>query len=276
MSQHKKYPRKSRGKRHNTGLKTIFALAIILVGMWLGVGQQPSNLTSMVNNLTSSLFHSNKSIKSDQLAKLDYHSGDPSYIFVNHNKAQLDASSWKTNKVIYSNLDKFNRPSTGNLAYLEPRNVVSDNNWVRQYVEPTAWHQKFLDGQPIINRGHLIAYSISGGISASGQYNPTDTSGDQNNPKNLFTQTSFSNQRVQTIFESEIRESLRRGNKVIFFSKPIFRGNELMARGIYLEAISTDRTLNFNVYLFNVQPGIQFDYATGRSRVDRTMKVPEP
>lgn len=276
MSQHKKYPRKSRGKRHNTGLKTIFALAIILVGMWLGVGQQPSNLTSMVNNLTSSLFHSNKSIKSDQLAKLDYHSGDPSYIFVNHNKAQLDASSWKTNKVIYSNLDKFNRPSTGNLAYLEPRNVVSDNNWVRQYVEPTAWHQKFLDGQPIINRGHLIAYSISGGISASGQYNPTDTSGDQNNPKNLFTQTSFSNQRVQTIFESEIRESLRRGNKVIFFSKPIFRGNELMARGIHLEAISTDRTLNFNVYLFNVQPGIQFDYATGRSRVDRTMKVPEP
>lgn len=276
MSQHKKYPRKSRGKRHNTGLKTIFALAIILVGMWLGVGQQPSNLTSMVNNLTSSLFHSNKSIKSDQLAKLDYHSGDPSYIFVNHNKAQLDASSWKTNKVIYSNLDKFNRPSTGNLAYLEPRNVVSDNNRVRQYVEPTAWHQKFLDGQPIINRGHLIAYSISGGISASGQYNPTDTSGDQNNPKNLFTQTSFSNQRVQTIFESEIRESLQRGNKVIFFSKPIFRGNELMARGIHLEAISTDRTLNFNVYLFNVQPGIQFDYATGRSRVDRTMKVPEP
>ena len=49
-----------------------------------------------------------------------------------------------------------------------------------------------------------------------------------------------------------------------------------MARGIHLEAISTDRTLNFNVYLFNVQPGIQFDYATGRSHVDQTMKVPEP
>ena len=154
--------------------------------------------------------------------------------------------------------------------------VVSDENRVRQFVEPTAWHQKFMDGQPIINRGHLIAYSISGGISSSGRYNPTDTSGDQNNPKNLFTQTSFSNQQVQTIFESKVRESLRRGNKVIFFAKPIFRGNELMARGIHLEAISTNKSLNFNVYLFNVQPNIQFDYSTGRSHIDRNMKVPEP
>ncbi|EEI24344.1 hypothetical protein C5L34_002538 [Lentilactobacillus hilgardii] len=49
-----------------------------------------------------------------------------------------------------------------------------------------------------------------------------------------------------------------------------------MARGIHLEAISTDRSLDFNVYLFNVQPNVKFDYATGRSTIDRTMKVPEP
>jgi len=81
---------------------------------------------------------------------------------------------------------------------------------------------------------------------SSGKYNPTDTSGDQNNPKNLFTQTSFSNQQVQTIFESKVRESLRRGNKVIFFAKPIFRGNELMARGI------TSRS-HFNKQIFKLQ-----------------------
>ncbi|MEE8824644.1 DNA-entry nuclease [Lentilactobacillus sunkii] len=276
MSQHKKYHKTYRRKKKSTWLKTITAAIVILAGMWLGVGQPSTSLTAFVNNISHSVFHTNKSVATDQLAKLDYHSGDPSYVFVNHNKAKLDPNSWKTNKVIYSNLDNFNRTSTGNLAYLEPRNVVSDENRVRQYIEPTAWHQKFMDGQPIINRGHLIAYSISGGISTSGVYHPNDISGDQNNPKNLFTQTSFSNQRVQTIFESKIRESLRRGNKVIFFAKPIFRGNELMARGIHLEAISTNRSLNFNVYLFNVQPNIQFDYATGRSHVDRNMKVPEP
>lgn len=273
MSQHKKYHRR---KKSTLGLKSIVSLIVILAGMWFGLGQQPTSLNSIVSQISSSLFHTSKSVPSDQLAKLDYHSGDPSYIFVNHNKAQLDPNSWKTNKVIYANLDNFNRTSTGNLAYLEPRNVVSDENRVRQYVEPTAWHQKFVNGQPIINRGHLIAYSISGGISSSGQYQPNDISGDQNNPKNLFTQTSFSNQRIQTIFESKIRESLRKGNRVIFFAKPIFRGNELMARGIHLEAISTNRSLNFNVYLFNVQPNVQFDYATGRSHIDRSMTVPEP
>lgn len=276
MSQHKKYHKNYKRQKHTTAWKTVIAAIVILAGMWVGIGQQPNELTTFVSNISNSLFHTTKSVKTDQLAKLDYHSGDPSYIFVNHNKAQLNPDSWKTNKVIYSNLDNFNRTSTGNLAYLESRNVVSDENRVRQYVKPTAWHQKFIDGQPIINRGHLIAYSISGGISASGQYNPNDVSGDQNNPKNLFTQTSFSNQRVQTIFESKIRESLRRGNKVIFFAKPIFRGNELMARGIHLEAISTNKSLNFNVYLFNVQPNIQFDYATGRSHVDQNMKIPEP
>jgi DNA-entry nuclease len=276
MSQHKKYHKTYHQRNRHPWLKSLVALVVILGGMWLGVGQQSNSFTAFINQISSSLFHSNKSVATDQLAKLDYHSGDPSYVFVNHNKAKLDPNSWKTNKVIYSNLDNFNRTSTGNLAYLESRNVVSDENRVRQFVEPTAWHQKFMDGQPIINRGHLIAYSISGGISSSGRYNPTDTSGDQNNPKNLFTQTSFSNQQVQTIFESKVRESLRRGNKVIFFAKPIFRGNELMARGIHLEAISTNKSLNFNVYLFNVQPNIQFDYSTGRSHIDRNMKVPEP
>ena len=276
MSQHKKYHKTYHQRNRHPWLKSLVALVVILGGMWLGVGQQSNSFTTFISQISSSLFHSNKSVATDQLAKLDYHSGDPSYVFVNHNKAKLDPNSWKTNKVIYSNLDNFNRTSTGNLAYLESCNVVSDQNRVRQFVEPTAWHQKFMDGQPIINRGHLIAYSISGGISSSGKYNPTDTSGDQNNPKNLFTQTSFSNQQVQTIFESKVRESLRRGNKVIFFAKPIFRGNELMARGIHLEAISTNKSLNFNVYLFNVQPNIQFDYSTGRSHIDRNMKVPEP
>ncbi|GAA3191136.1 DNA/RNA non-specific endonuclease [Lentilactobacillus kefiri] len=276
MSQHKKYHKTYHQKSRHPWLKSLVALVVILGGMWLGVGQQSNSFTAFISQISSSLFHSNKSVATDQLAKLDYHSGDPSYVFVNHNKAKLDPNTWKTNKVIYSNLDNFHRTSTGNLAYLESCNVVSDQNRVRQFVEPTAWHQKFMDGQPIINRGHLIAYSISGGISSSGKYNPTDTSGDQNNPKNLFTQTSFSNQQVQTIFESKVRESLRRGNKVIFFAKPIFRGNELMARGIHLEAISTNKSLNFNVYLFNVQPNIQFDYSTGRSHIDRNMKVPEP
>ena len=125
----------------------------------------------------------------------------------------------------------------------------------------------------IYNRGHLIAYSISAGIDQDGNYNPNNQSGDQNNPKNLFTQTAFSNQKIQTIFEGKVRNSLKQGNKIIFQATPIFRGNELMARGINLQAISLNNNLNFNVYLFNVQPDYVFDYNNGRAKIDRNVVV---
>lgn len=192
---------------------------------------------------------------------------------MNHNKADLKASDWKINKVDYQDLDNLNRTSGTNTGYLEKRNIADGSLRVRQYVQPTGWHQKFVDDDPIINRGHLMAYSISKGISTSGKYNPNDQSGDQNNPKNLFTQTAYSNQDLQTKYEQKVRNALYNNKKVIYAAQPLFRGNELMARGVHLQALSTDGSLNFNVYLFNVQPKVKFDYATGRSTIDRSMKV---
>lgn len=263
--------------RQSYTFSSLVVAIIILVGGWFFTGSQPNDITSLIQNISRSTLNQTKNVNAtSELAKLDYHSGEQSFIEINHNKATLNPTKWQSNHVVYSDLDNANRTSRGNIAYLESRNLASDENRVRQYVEPTGWHQKFIDRQPIINRGHLIAYSISKGINTDGSYNPHDTSGDQNNPKNLFTQTAFSNQRIQTIFEQKIRDALKDGKRVIFFSRPIFRGSELMARGIHLEAISTDKSLNFNVYLFNVQPNVKFDYATGRSTIDRGMKVPEP
>ncbi|WP_283680114.1 DNA/RNA non-specific endonuclease [Lentilactobacillus sp. Marseille-Q4993] len=219
--------------------------------------------------------HTQSVTKTDKLASLDFKSGENSVVYVNKNKSTLNPKSWQENKVDYQNLDHYNRTSGANVAYLENRNLASNDDRERQYVRPTAWHQKFVDGEAIINRGHLIAYSLSGGINANGRYDGSEA-GDQNNPKNLFTQTAFSNQKVQTIYEQKVRQALYDHHKVIFYAKPIFRGSERMARGIHLQAISTDGSLDFNVYLFNVQPGVQFDYQTGRSKIDRDFKVEEP
>ncbi len=263
-------------KKSNSLIGTILTL-IILGGIWYFTGGKPEQLSRLFDEATQKVTVQTKSVTSNsRLADLTYKSGESSYVYINHNQAKLNPAKWKTNRVIYAKLDSLNRTSTGNLAYLERRNLASDENRVRQYVEPTGWHQKFVNRQPIINRGHLIAYSISKGINQNGHYSPHGTSGDQNNPKNLFTQSAFSNQRIQTIYEQKIRTALRANKRVIFFSKPIFKGHDLMARGIHLEAISTDRSLNFNVYIFNVQPNIKFNYATGRSTIDRTMSVPEP
>ncbi|KRK33194.1 DNA/RNA non-specific endonuclease [Loigolactobacillus bifermentans] len=253
---------------------------VLLVGFFGLQPQQTDQLTQKLQQLLP--FAQAPKITNQQtqasdavaLANLNYQSGQPPVVQVNHNRAQLDPKSWQTNQVRYANLDKFNRTSQPNTAYLEARNVANDSLRARQTVEPTGWHQKFDGRTAIINRGHLVAYSLSKGISLSGTYDPNQQSGDQNNLKNFFTQTAFSNQRLQTKYETQVRQALRANKKVIYQAQAIFRDNELMPRGVHLQAISTDQTLDFNVYIFNVQPRFTFDYATGRSQTS-AMRVPE-
>ena len=276
--------RKYRKRQKNTVASWIVALIIIIWGGWFKLNstnqnsnqsQEASSSQQVVNNATTANTNYGGLSNEDyqKLANLDFKSGDKAYVYVNNNKSTLIKNAWKVNKVIYSNLDNLNRTSHSNTAFLEPRNVANDSLRVRQFINPTAWHSNRENGTQIYNRGHLIAYSVSAGIDQDGNYNPNNQSGDQNNPKNLFTQTAFSNQKIQTIFEGKVRNALKQGNKIIFQATPIFRGNELMARGINLQAISLNNNLNFNVYLFNVQPDYVFDYNNGRAKIDRNVVV---
>jgi len=273
--------RKTQKKKQGTLYTVIGAIIIIAWGIFSRDGN--FNLNNLFSSSPSNTVNNAKRADTyygglsktdyDQLAKLDFKSGDRAYIDVNHNKSTLIKNAWKVNKVIYSNLDSLNRTSHSNTAFLEKRNVANDSLRVRQFVQPTGWHYNHRNGTQIYNRGHLIAYSISAGIDQDGNYNPNNQSGDQNNPKNLFTQSAYSNQKIQTIFESKVRRALRENKRVIYQATPIFRGNELMARGINLQAISTDGSLDFNVYLFNVQPGCVYNYNDGRAKIDRQMIV---
>ena len=268
--------KRRRKKRQNTSLLSVaIAAAAIIWGVYTKGGQ--GNLISSSSNTStsSSAVSSAQTAKTvyGGLAKSDYQklaqetfkSGGKGWRYVNNNHSTLVKSAWKVNRVIYSNLDSQNRTSSSNTAFLEKRNVANDSLRVRQYVQPTGWHSNRQNGTQIYNRGHLIAYSVSAGIDQDGNYNP----------KNLFTQSACSNQKIQTIFESKVRSALRSGKKVIYQATPIFRGRELMARGINLQAVSTDGSLDFNVYIYNVQPGYQFDYETGRAKIDRGMQVSE-
>lgn len=274
--------RRYRKKQTNTVANWIIALVIIIWGGWFKLNssnqvahQNQDNSQQVVKNATTAdtNYGGLSSADYQKLANLDFKSGDKAYVYVNNNKSTLIKNAWKVNKVIYSNLDNLNRTSHSNTAFLELRNVANDSLRVRQFINPTAWHSNRENGTQIYNRGHLIAYSVSAGIDQDGNYNPNNQSGDQNNPKNLFTQTAFSNQKIQTIFEGKVRNALKQGNKVIFQATPIFRGNELMARGINLQAISLNNNLDFNVYIYNVQPDYVFDYNNGRAKIDRNMVV---
>lgn len=283
------YRRRKRRKQSNTFLSVLVMIVVIAWGIYTKGGTDPNgsdfhSSQSTQSTISNKINDAGKAQTSygglshtdyQKLAKLNFKSGSKAYVLVNHDQSTLIRNAWKVNHVIYSDLDSLNRTSHSNTGFLEKRNVANDSLRVRQFVEPTAWHYNQRNGTQIYNRGHLIAYSVSAGIDQSGRYNPNNQSGDQNNPKNLFTQSAFSNQKIQTIFESKVRKALRKNKKVIYQATPIFRGNELMARGINLQAISTDGSLNFNVYLFNVQPDYVFNYTNGRAKIDRSMQVKE-
>ena len=275
----------TRGKnKNNQGQKIISFIIIFLILIFViyqrtnkNNGVNTGNSTSIIQNANQAQTSYGGLSKQDyqKLANLNFKSGEKAYVYVNNDKSTLIKNAWKVNKVIYSNLDSLNRTSSSNTAFLEKRNVADQSLRVRQFINPTAWHSNRRNGVQIYNRGHLIAYSVSAGIDQDGQYNPGNKSGDQNNPKNLFTQSAFTNQKIQTIYESKVRQALRKNEKVIYQATPIFRGNELMARGINLQAISTNGDLNFNVYIYNVQAGYVFNYDNGRATRDRAMKVYE-
>ena len=281
---------KKKRKQTKSTKPTLFSAIVVLLALVWGIWGKYGNQLKQVNSNNPSEPKSGVVSNANQantpygglsnqdyqkLANLNFQSGNRGYVYVNNNKSTLIRNAWQVNKVIYSNLDNLNRTSASNTAFLEPGNVANDSLRVRQFIQPTAWHSNNKSGTQIYNRGHLIAYSVSAGIDQDGQYNPNNQSGDQNNPKNLFTQTAFSNQKIQTIFETKVRQSLKQGNKVIYQATPIFRGNELMARGINLQAIGVTGNLDFNVYIFNVQPGYVFDYNNGRASIDRSMQVVE-
>lgn len=249
---------------------TVLSFGLLLAGCSTNQNKTDSNFKN--TSQTTAVTNYSGDIKT--LSATNYKSNTSPVLNVNNGQSTLDPDSWTANKVIYANLDSMNRTSNGNTAYLQSTNVANDELRTTQTVKPTGWHQKFVNGEAILNRGHEIAYSLSKGIAMDGSYNPSQQSGDQNNPKNLFTQTAWANQKLQTVYESKVRNALKAGKKVIYQVTPVFNGNDLMAKGVQLQAISTDKTLNFNVFIYNVQPGIKFNYADGTSTIDNSMQVP--
>lgn len=208
----------------------------------------------------------------EELSMKDFVSGSSLIEEVNGGQSTLDASTWDTSHIVYSDLDSLNRVGTAT-AYLDSSNYGKSSGRTSQKWLPTGWKQKKgSNGVEILNRGHLIAYTITFNLDDQGNYVEGED-GSLDNPKNLFTQTARSNQVEFQKYEEMVRDSIKDGHKVIYRVQPVFRGDELMARGTWLQAVSDDGSLNFSVYIYNVQPGFVFNYADGSSKVDDSMTI---
>ncbi len=127
-------------------------------------------------------------------------------------------------------------------------------------VKPTGWHTvkyDFVDGKYLYNRCHLIGFQLTG---------------ENANKRNLITGTRYLNVEGMLPFENMVADYVKEtGNHVMYRVTPIFVGDELLARGVHIEAESVEDGgdgIMFNVFCYNVQPGVVLDYATGEGTAD--------
>ena len=124
-------------------------------------------------------------------------------------------------------------------------------------VKPTGWRTAkydFVDGKYLYNRCHLIGYQLTG---------------ENANEKNLITGTRYLNVTGMLPFEDMVADYVKETfNHVMYRVTPIFEGNNLVAKGVKMEGYSVEdkgEGISFNVFCYNVQPGVTIDYATGDS-----------
>ena len=187
------------------------------------------------------------------------------FCYVNGNRPDFEPEEiWTSTQESLDPLDELGRCGTANSCIGQdgmptgPRGDISS-------VEPTGWHTDaydFVEGEKLFNRCHLIAHQLSG---------------DDAVPRNLITGTSYMNRDGMLPFEEAIGAYVRNtGNHVMYRVTPVFVDDELVSRGVHMEAISVEdggEGLAFNVFCYNVQPGVDIDYKTGDNKLseDRTM-----
>lgn len=128
-------------------------------------------------------------------------------------------------------------------------------------VKPTGWHtvkyEGVVDGNYLYNRCHLLGFQLTG---------------ENANRKNLITGTRYMNVEGMLPFENMVADYVKEtGNHVMYRVTPLFDGDNLVADGVLMEARSVEDNgadILFNVFCYNVQPGVSIDYATGESSLD--------
>lgn len=158
----------------------------------------------------------------------------------------------------YAQLDSLGRCGTA-FALVGSETMPTEPRGSIGMIKPSGWstiRYDGIDGMYLFNRCHLIGYQLTG----------------QNaNERNLITGTRYLNTQGMEPFETQVADYVSStGNHVLYRVTPVFVGDELVARGVHMEAESVEdggAGISFNVYCFNVQPGIRIDYATGASEL---------
>ncbi len=185
------------------------------------------------------------------------YAGEP-YIVLNNNEPDFDEEYFtKESFETYSDLDSLGRCGVA-LANVGKDIMPTEERGSISQVKPTAWHSvKYdcVDGKHLYNRCHLIGFQLTG---------------ENANEKNLITGTRYLNVVGMLPFENMVADYVKEtNNHVLYRVTPVFEGDNLLAKGVQIEAESVEdngEDILFNVFCYNNQPGIVLDYKTGESK----------
>lgn len=179
------------------------------------------------------------------------------YVGVNGNVPEFTDADMTTDSFeTYSDLDELGRCGVAyacvgrDLMPTEKRGKIGS-------VKPSGWHSvkyDFVDGKYLYNRCHLIGYQLTA---------------ENANKKNLITGTRYMNTVGMLPFENMVADYIKEtDNHVLYRVTPIFEGNNLVAYGVKMEALSVEDNgdgVSYNVFVYNVQPGVVINYENGNS-----------
>ena len=209
--------------------------------------------TSLYNNLVPE-----EETVSYALETIPEYSGQ-SYIVINNNEPNFTEDDLTTDTFErYSELDKLNRCGVA-YAIVSTDTMPTEERGSIGMIKPTGWHTVKYDivsGKYLYNRCHLIGYQLTG---------------ENANEKNLITCTRQMNTEGMLEFENKVADYVKEtNNHVLYRVTPIFQDDNMLATGVVMEAKSVEdngKSLEFNVFVYNVQDGIEINYKNGESKL---------
>ena len=180
------------------------------------------------------------------------------YVTLNQNEPEFEQADMTTEAFEeYSELDDLGRCGEA-YANICQEIMPTEERGAIGMVKPSGWHtvkyNDLIDGNYLYNRCHLIGYQLAG---------------ENANEENLITGTRYLNVEGMLPFENMVADFVEEtGYHVLYRVTPVYEGDDLVAVGVQIEALSVEdegEGICFNVYCYNVQPGITIDYSDGES-----------
>ncbi|MBR3325379.1 MAG: DNA/RNA non-specific endonuclease [Clostridia bacterium] len=200
-----------------------------------------------------------QTLHSYEIADIPEYKNEP-FVYINDNNPNFTEEDYTTESFEkYSELDSLGRCG---VAYANVCRAImppeGDKRGEISSVRPSGWKQKKYDGEYLYNRCHLIGYQLSD---------------EDANKQNLITGTRYFNVTGMLPFENQVADYIKHQAKgedkhILYRVTPIYKDNNLVANGVEMEAYSVEDNgegVKFNVFVYNVQPGIKINYETGES-----------